>query len=222
MKTELLESYISYTFKDKSILKRALTHKSTMVSMHNEQYEFLGDRVLGLVIAETLQQNYSEISEGNLDKVFSTLVNKDICAEVASKLNLGDFLILGKTEIASDGKNKIGILADSCEALIASIYLDGGYIEAKNFIINNWKKSLDSIDLNFKDPKSTLQEWSLKKYKRLPEYKVIQEDGPAHSPTFKVSVKFDSYQEAEATSGNIKDAEKKAAVEFIKLNKLEI
>ena len=90
------------------------------------------------------------------------------------------------------------------------------------FIINNWKKSLDSIDLNFKDPKSTLQEWSLKKYKRLPEYKVIQEDGPAHSPTFKVSVKFDSYQEAEATSGNIKDAEKKAAVEFIKLNKLEI
>ena len=110
MEIELLEKNISYTFKDKDILKRALTHKSTMMSVHNEQYEFLGDRVLGLVISETLLKNYDQISEGNLDKVFSTLVNKDICAEVALGINLGDFLILGKTEIASEGKNKLGIL----------------------------------------------------------------------------------------------------------------
>ena len=193
-----------------------------MMSMHNEQYEFLGDRVLGLVISETLLKNYDQISEGNLDKVFSTLVNKDICAEVALGINLGDFLILGKTEIASEGKNKLGILADACEALIASIYLDGGFTAAKNFIIDNWTKYLNSIDLDFKDPKSTLQEWSLKRYKRLPEYYLIKQEGPADSPTFKVNVKFDNYKEAMATSGNIKDAEKKAAIEFIKLNELEI
>jgi ribonuclease-3 len=222
MEIELLEKHISYTFKDKDILKRALTHKSTMMSMHNEQYEFLGDRVLGLVISETLLKNYDQISEGNLDKVFSTLVNKDICAEVALGINLGNFLILGKTEIASEGKNKLGILADACEALIASIYLDGGFTAAKNFIIDNWTKYFNSIDLDFKDPKSALQEWSLKRYKRLPEYNLIKQEGPAHSPTFKVNVKFDNYKEAMATSGNIKDAEKKAAIEFIKLNELEI
>lgn len=222
MKIEFLEKKISYIFENKNIIKRALTHKSTGISEHNEQYEFLGDRVLGLIISEILILKYIDLSEGNLDKIFSTLVNKDKCAEVATHIGLGEYLILGKTEIASEGKYKSGILADACEALIASIYLDGGYSAAQDFINNNWLKSINSIDINFKDPKSALQEWSLKKYKKLPDYKVAKQEGPAHSPTFTVKVQFNDYKVAEAVSGNIKEAEKKAAIEFININSLEI
>ena len=222
MKIEFLEKKISYIFENKDIIKRALTHKSTGLSEHNEQYEFLGDRVLGLIISEILILKYIDLSEGNLDKIFSTLVNKDKCAEVATHIGLGEYLILGKTEIASEGKYKSGILADACEALIASIYLDGGYSAAQDFINNNWLKSINSIDINFKDPKSALQEWSLKKYKKLPDYKVAKQEGPAHSPTFTVKVQFNDYKVAEAVSGNIKEAEKKAAIEFININSLEI
>jgi len=222
MKIEFLEKKISYIFDNKDIIKRALTHKSTGLSEHNEQYEFLGDRVLGLIISEILIIKYIDLSEGNLDKIFSTLVNKDKCAEVATHIGLGEHLILGKTEIASEGKYKSGILADACEALIASIYLDGGYSAAQDFINNNWLKSINSIDINFKDPKSALQEWSLKKYKKLPDYKVAKQEGPAHSPTFTVKVQFNDYKVAEAVSGNIKEAEKKAAIEFININSLEI
>ena len=222
MKIEFLEKKISYIFENKNIIKRALTHKSAGISEHNEQYEFLGDRVLGLIISEILILKYIDLSEGNLDKIFSTLVNKDKCAEVATHIGLGEYLILGKTEIASEGKYKSGILADACEALIASIYLDGGYSAAQDFINNNWLKSINSIDINFKDPKSALQEWSLKKYKKLPDYKVAKQEGPAHSPTFTVKVQFNDYKVAEAVSGNIKEAEKKAAIEFININSLEI
>jgi ribonuclease-3 len=222
MKIEFLEKKISYIFENKNIIKRALTHKSTGLSEHNEQYEFLGDRVLGLIISEILIIKYIDLSEGNLDKIFSTLVNKEKCAEVATHIGLGEHLILGKTEIASEGKYKSGILADACEALIASIYLDGGYSAAQDFINNNWLKSINSIDINFKDPKSALQEWSLKKYKKLPDYKVAKQEGPAHSPTFTVKVQFNDYKVAEAVSGNIKEAEKKAAIEFININSLEI
>ena len=222
MKIEFLEKKISYIFENKNLIKRALTHKSTGLSEHNEQYEFLGDRVLGLIISEILILKYIDLSEGNLDKIFSTLVNKDKCAEVATHIGLGEYLILGKTEIASEGKYKSGILADACEALIASIYLDGGYSAAQDFINNNWLKSINSIDINFKDPKSALQEWSLKKYKKLPDYKVAKQEGPAHSPTFTVKVQFNDYKVAEAVSGNIKEAEKKAAIEFININSLEI
>ena len=222
MKIEFLEKKISYIFENKNIIKRALTHKSAGISEHNEQYEFLGDRVLGLIISEILILKYIDLSEGNLDKIFSTLVNKDKCAEVATHIGLGEYLILGKTEIASEGKYKFGILADACEALIASIYLDGGYSAAQDFINNNWLKSINSIDINFKDPKSALQEWSLKKYKKLPDYKVAKQEGPAHSPTFTVKVQFNDYKVAEAVSGNIKEAEKKAAIEFININSLEI
>tara|TARA_Y100000385_G_scaffold77185_1_gene78280 strand:+ start:579 stop:1247 length:669 start_codon:yes stop_codon:yes gene_type:complete len=222
MKIEFLEKKISYIFENKNIIKRALTHKSTGLSEHNEQYEFLGDRVLGLIISEILIIKYIDLSEGNLDKIFSTLVNKDKCAEVATHIGLGEYLILGKTEIASEGKYKSGILADACEALIAAIYLDGGYSAAQDFINNNWLKSINSININFKDPKSALQEWSLKKYKKLPDYKVAKQEGPAHSPTFTVKVRFNDYKVAEAVSGNIKEAEKKAAIEFININSLEI
>ena len=222
MKIEFLEKKISYIFENKNIIKRALTHKSTGLSEHNEQYEFLGDRVLGLIISEILIIKYIDLSEGNLDKIFSTLVNKDKCAEVATHIGLGEHLILGKTEIASEGKYKSGILADACEALIAAIYLDGGYSAAQDFINNNWLKSINSININFKDPKSALQEWSLKKYKKLPDYKVAKQEGPAHSPTFTVKVRFNDYKVAEAVSGNIKEAEKKAAIEFININSLEI
>ena len=222
MKLETLEIKIGYIFKDKKNLSVALTHKSSQEYLHNEQYEFLGDRVLGLVIAENLLNKFSDLSEGSLDKVFSTLVNKDKCAEIAKRIDLGNYLIMGKTEVASDGKNKTSILADACEALIASIYLDGGYEEAKKFINVNWYNSFESVDLDFKDPKSALQEWCLKKYKKLPDYKLIHQEGEAHAPVFTVKIQFNKYQAVKAKSNSIKDAEKKAAIKFIKMNEVEI
>jgi ribonuclease-3 len=222
MNLETLEKKIQYTFKNRNILRIALTHKSTKSLSNNEQYEFLGDRVLGLVIAENLINNHSNLSEGNLDKIFSTFVNKDKCAEIAQNIKLGDFLILGKTEIASDGKNKISILADACEALIASIYIDGGYEAVKTFINFNWQNTFDAIDLNFKDPKSALQEWCLKKYKKLPVYELINQEGEAHAPLFTVKIEFNTYKKTEASAGNIKDAEKKAAIHFIEINNIKI
>ena len=221
MDKDTLQNKISYSFKNEDMLTRALTHKSTMINIHNEQYEFLGDRVLGLVISENLLKNHGDLPEGNLDKVFSTLVNKEKCAAVASSIDLGDYLYLGQTEITSNGKNKASILADACEALIASIYLDGGYQAAKSFILTYWDEALSTVDLNFKDSKSSLQEWSLKKYKKLPEYRLLEEEGPAHSPIFKVAVNIEGYISATATAGSIKEAEKKAAIVFIHLNGIE-
>ena len=214
-----LENTISFKFKDQSILKKSLTHKS-FDNDNNETLEFLGDRVLGLVISEKLISDFPNDSEGLIDKRYSKLVNKETCYKISQSLNLGDFILLGSTEINSKGNEKKNILADACESLIGAIYLDSGYEESKKFICKFWKEEFESLDSNLIDPKSFLQEWMLKRYKELPEYKLLGQSGPDHNPLFSVELSFKEYKKATKEGKSIKDAEMKAAESFIILNKI--
>ena len=214
-----LEKAISFKFKDQSILRRSLTHKS-FDNDNNETLEFLGDRVLGLVISEKLISDFPNDSEGLLDKRYSKLVNKETCYKISQTLNLGDFILLGSTEINSKGNEKKSILADACESLIGAIYLDSGYEESKKFIFKFWNKEFEFSDINLVDPKSFLQEWTLKRYKELPKYKLLDQSGPDHDPVFSVELSFKEYKKAFEEGKSIKDAEMKAAESFIRLNKI--
>ncbi len=215
-----LENTISFKFKDQSILRKSLTHKSFDNDDNNETLEFLGDRVLGLVISEKLINDFPNDSEGLLDKRYSKLVNKETCYKVSQSLNLGDFILLGSTEINSKGNEKKSILADVCESLIGAIYSDSGYEESKKFICKFWNEEFESLDSNLIDPKSFLQEWTLKRYKELPEYRLLDQSGPDHDPLFSVELSFKEYKKATNEGKSIKDAEMKAAESFIKLNKI--
>ena len=215
-----LENTISFKFKDQSILKRSLTHKSFDKNDNNESVEFLGDRVLGLVISEKLISDFPNDSEGLLDKRYSKLVNKETCYKISQSLNLGDFILLGSTEINSKGNEKKSILADACESLIGAIYLDSGYEESRKFIFKFWNKEFESLDNNLVDPKSFLQEWTLKRYKELPKYKLFDQSGPDHDPLFSVELSFKEYKKTIKEGKSIKDAEMKAAESFIRLNKI--
>ena len=215
-----LEDILSYKFNDQSKLIKSLTHKSFNKTENYEALEFLGDRILGLVIAEKLIDDNPNDPEGLLDKRYSKLVNKDTCYNISHSLNLGNFILLGSTEISSKGNKKRSILADVCEALIGAIYIDGGYEEAKKFILKFWIKEFQLMNVNLVDSKSFLQEWTLKKYKELPKYKLLDQSGPDHDPLFNVEISFKEYKKVNEEGKSIKDAEKKAAESFIKVNKI--
>jgi ribonuclease-3 len=215
-----LQGLINYTFKDKSILNRALTHKSKINESSNEVLEFLGDRVLSLIISEKLIEMYPFDREGILDKKLSNLVDKNACLKIAQKIDLMEFIILGSTEIQSEGNQKKSILSNCCEALIGAIYEDGGYDEAKKFVLLFWDDLFKSLDLKPIDPKSALQEKLLKKYKKLPIYETVSKSGPDHSPVFCIEVSFENYISAKAEASTVKEAEKLAATNFIESNKI--
>ncbi len=173
--------------KNKDLLMNALTHKSANKNINNEKLEFLGDRVIGLVLAKKLLDLYPNENEGVLDKRFAALVNKKTCCLIALSINLQDFIII------SDLKKKITIndekiLSDACEALIGAVYIDKGFNFVENFVLRLWKKKLALSNITILDPKTKLQEYSLKINKKLPVYKVVSSDGPKHNPMFKISV----------------------------------
>ena len=215
-----LESKIDYNFRDKSILLQALTHKSVKNQSSYEVLEFLGDRVLSLIISEKLIEMYPFDREGILDKKLSNLVDKNACLKIAQKIDLMEFIILGSTEIQSEGNQKKSILSNCCEALIGAIYEDGGYDEAKKFVLLFWDDLFKSLDLKPIDPKSALQEKLLKKYKKLPIYETVSKSGPDHSPVFCIEVSFENYISAKAEASTVKEAEKLAATNFIESNKI--
>ena len=215
-----IQKKINYHFKDKSILLRALTHKSKINDSSNEVLEFLGDRVLSLIISEKLIEMYPFDREGILDKKLSNLVDKNACLKIAQKIDLMEFIILGSTEIQSEGNQKKSILSNCCEALIGAIYEDGGYAEAKKFVLLFWDDLFKNLDLKPIDPKSALQEKLLKKYKKLPIYETVSKSGPDHSPVFCIEVSFENYISAKAEASTVKEAEKLAATNFIESNKI--
>ena len=215
-----LEKIINYKFKDDSILEQALTHKSLKRKGSNEVLEFLGDRVLSLIILEKLINIYPHDDEGVLDKRFSNLVDKDACYKVALIINLTEFIQLGNTEIQSKGNRKKRILSNCCEALIGAIYKDGGYDETKKFVLTFWKDLFKNLELIPIDPKSALQEKLLKKHKKLPIYEIISKSGLDHSPTFCIEVSFKDYISTKAEASTVKEAEKLAATKFIESNKI--
>ena len=215
-----LQDTLSYQFINEEILERALTHKSYNKFNNNEQLEFLGDRVLGVVIAEEIFKEIQNSNEGILDKKYSKLVNKIACFEVAKDILLGNYIKLGSTEKASDGNKKLSILADTCEAILGAIYLDAGFLKAREIILKLWKKQFLLLGDSLIDAKSFLQEWTLKKSKDLPKYNVIEKNGPDHNPVFKVEIKYKKYDPVISEGASIKEAEMKAAEKFIKKNNI--
>ena len=216
----LLEKKIKYKFEDISLLKLALTHSSFEKTLNNENLEFLGDRVLGLAIAEKLIKDYPSADEGSLDKMLSSLVNRNTCFMVANNLALGDFILLGSTERSSLGNKKKSILSNACESILGAVYQDSDFVIVKKLILELWREHIHNIDQNLIDPKSFLQEWTLKKYKKLPEYKTLSKEGPDHEPIFEIELKFMNYKKAFSKARSIKEAEKLAAESFIQLNKI--
>ena len=210
-----LEKKIGIKFKNKINLLKSLTHKSFDTTNNNEKLEFLGDRVLGLVISKKLFELYPNDTEGSLDKKLAFLVNKNRCCEIGKKINLDKFIITGPSE---KKENNIvdKIISDTCEALIGAIYLDLGFIVVEKFINRLWKKHLQkTIELQI-DAKTKLQEYSLKKFKSLPIYKFLTTTGPKHKLLFKIAVKIQNSKFISATGYSKKDAELKAANLFLK------
>ena len=206
-----LEKKINFKFKNKDLLIQALTHKSFNPDENNEKIEFLGDRVLGLVIAKKLLEIYPEEKEGILDKKFASLVNKKTCLQIAKKINLQKYILTLKLR---NTKNTIEdkVLADSCEALIGAIYLDKGFNVIERVILDLWSDEIKDSVVTKIDAKTKLQELSLKKYKKLPIYKLISNTGPRHKPLFKVGVKLQNTKLYTSEGNSKKDAEQNAAM----------
>jgi len=206
-----LEKKINYKFKDKKLLIKSLTHKSYDKTNNNEKIEFLGDRVLGLIIAKKLLEIYPEEKEGILDKKFASLVNKKTCLQIANDISLEKYIL---TFNPKNRKIKVEdkVIADCCEALIGAIYLDKGFTAAENFILTFWSKNIKDSVITQIDPKTKLQEFSLKKYKKLPTYKIISNTGPRHKPLFKVAVKLPDTKFYIGQGSSKKDAEQNAAI----------
>ena len=205
-----LEKKINLKFKDKKLLIKSLTHKSYDKINNNEKIEFLGDRVLGLVIAKKLLEIYTNEKEGILDKKFASLVNKKTCLQIAKKIDLQKYVLT----FDSINNNKIiedKVLADSCEALLGSIYLDKGFNIVEKVILDLWSDHIKDSEITQIDAKTKLQELSLKKFKKLPLYKIISNTGPRHKPLFKVGVKLINTNFYISEGKSKKDAEQNAA-----------
>ena len=210
-----LEKKINLDFENKDLLIRSLTHKSFDKENNNEKIEFLGDRVLGLVIAKKLLEIYPHEKEGILDKKFASLVNKKTCLDVAKDIGLENYIL---TFASKRKKNFIEdkVLADSCEALIGSIYLDKGFNIAEKIILDLWSDHIKKSEITRIDAKTKLQEFSLKRSKKLPIYKLISNTGPRHKPLIKVSVKLVDSKSYLGEGKSKKDAEQNAAISCLK------
>tara|TARA_S200000501_G_C20794040_1_gene730910 strand:- start:771 stop:1433 length:663 start_codon:yes stop_codon:yes gene_type:complete len=207
---QLFQKKIKIKFKDPKLLIKALTHKSYDSINNNEKMEFLGDRVLGLVIAKKLLEIYPNEKEGILDKKFAFLVNKKTCLLIANILSVEKFIFILKS---TKNKSKIEdkVLSDTCEAIIGAIYLDKGFSVVEKFILDLWKDQIDKSVVTQIDAKTKLQEYSLKIFKKLPIYKLISNTGPRHKPIIKVSVKLYNGKTYYGENKSKKDAEQNAA-----------
>ena len=219
IKINKLQKILNIKFKDPGLLLQAITHKSYNTKKNYEILEFLGDRVLGLTISRKLIDLYPNEKVGVLDKRFSNLVNKNICYEIGKKLKLDNFVLTAnKKEKLANVESKI--ISDICESIIGAIYLDKGFKIANEFILFIWSDYLKNSNEAKVDSKTKLQEFSLKKFKSLPIYKIVSNTGPRHKPIIKVGVKIKSSKFMYAQGPSKKSAEQSAA--SILLNNLEL
>ena len=225
MDLKQFEENIGYSFNNIEIFKKALTHTSYANEQNvksNEKLEFLGDAILEFITSEYLYNNYSNLKEGEMTKVRASVVCEESLYKVAIKLNFSDFLYLGKSEIVSNGKARPAILADSVEAVIAAMYLDGGIAPVKNFVINNLKDAIweASKNVGMKDYKTVLQEKLQVHGDVHIEYEIIQESGPDHNKSFTAQVKLNGKVLATGEGKSKKSAEMQAARNAILNNEL--
>ncbi len=216
VKDKLIEfqEKIKIKFSNIEFLKQSLIHKSFDNQKNNEKLEFLGDRVLGLILSKALLKIYPDEKEGVIDKKFANLVNKKICSKVGNELKLKKYMILGESYKGlkkSDDK----IISDCLEAVIGAIFLDKGLNVCEKFILHNWRDLLKKSFITEIDSKTKLQEYTLKKYKELPKYKTYKQTGPQHSPVFKVEVKIPNSKKYVAIGNSKKNAEQNAAKKLI-------
>tara|TARA_B110000495_G_scaffold50082_1_gene41931 strand:- start:1787 stop:2476 length:690 start_codon:yes stop_codon:yes gene_type:complete len=217
-----LENLIGYSFNDKDILTQSLTHPSSENSKFSnmERLEFLGDRVLGLIIAEKIFIKFNSRKEGELSSYFNYLVQRSTCVIIARKINLDNFIIFGKSEFSSDGL-KDSILSNILESLIGAIFIDSGYDSAKIVVSTLWDDLIndEKIDLNISNPKSELQETVLSSKKDLPVYKLLSVSGKDHKPEFTIMLSVVGYESVLAIGNSKQEAEKNAAMEMLKCMK---
>ena len=209
---------IGINFHNQKLLTKCFTHKSYNPVENNEKLEFLGDRVLGLIISQNLLKFFPNDKEGDLDKKLASLVNKKQCAVIAKDINLQEYILIKNSNNKTNIENKV--LSDCLESVIGCIYLDQGLEVAEKFIIKNWKKYLNKSLITERDSKTKLQEYSLKNYKSLPVYKLLENKGPRHKPLIKVSVNIKNSKNITATGNSKKEAEQKAAKKLLTSLKL--
>ncbi len=213
-----LEKIIKYSFKNNSLLLESLIHKSFDNTNNNEKLEFLGDRVLGLVISQKLLEKFPNEKEGIIDKKFANLVNKKTCSAVARKLNLKKFIFLGSSHRNLE-RSADKIVSDCLEAIVGAIYIDGGLKNAQKFILKFWEFYLDKSVITMVDSKTQLQEFSLKKFRELPKYTFYKKTGPEHSPFFKTEVQIPNSKKIFGTGSSKKNAQQNAAFKLLKILK---
>ena len=212
-KLNKLQKKINIKFKNLSYLKKSITHKSYDPINNYEKLEFLGDRILGFVISKKSIQLYPKEKEGALDKKLASLVNKNKCLEIAKILELDNFIFVGNKNSKTKVENKI--VADSIEALIGAIYYDKGFYISEKFILRMWKNFINLSEKTIIDSKTKLQEYSLKKFKSLPIYKLVSISGPKHKPNFTISVKIKDTKIFEGSGDSKKKAEQVAAKKLL-------
>jgi ribonuclease-3 len=210
-----LEALIRHRFANRTLLEQSVTHASARAARtaahDNERLEFLGDRVLGVVVAELLLETQPAASEGELARRFNKLVRRETCAEVARRLDLPAFLRLGDGEVASGGRAKENILADACEALLGALYLDAGFETTRTLVREFWRPLLDAAAPVPADPKTALQEWAQGRALGLPRYREIARSGPPHAPQFTTEVAIEGIAAAIGTGSSRRASEQAAA-----------
>ncbi|WP_417475767.1 ribonuclease III [Leisingera sp.] len=207
------EERIGYRFKRPELLQRAVTHASVSSSTRkdNQRLEFLGDRVLGLVMATALLEHDKTATEGQLAPRFNALVRKEACADVAREIDLGAVLKLGRSEMMSGGRRKQALLGDAMEAVIAAVYKDAGFDAAAELILRLWGERIHQVDTDARDAKTSLQEWAQARGQKPPAYIEVARSGPDHAPVFTIAARLQDGNEAQATAGSKRQAEQAAA-----------
>ncbi|MEM7749350.1 MAG: ribonuclease III [Pseudomonadota bacterium] len=210
-----LEKALGCKFRDQDLLVRALTHGSVRQSaskrIDNERLEFLGDRVLGLVVSEHLHKSLPDVREGDLARRFNALVCGDTCADVGREVGLGQYLILSSSEADNGGREKDTILADAMEAVLGAVFLDRDFDAARRVVHAVWAERLEEIRTTKVDPKSALQEWAQSQSLRLPRYSEISRSGPDHNPCFVAEVVVEGMQPQRGEGSSKRSAQQAAA-----------
>jgi ribonuclease-3 len=207
------EARIGYSFSTPELLVEAVTHASMSSSTRNDnqRLEFLGDRVLGLVMAQALIEADPNASEGALAPRFNALVRKETCADVAREIDLGAVVRLGRSETVSGGRRKLALLGDAIEAVIAAVYLDSGFQAARDMVLRLWADRITQVDDDARDAKTSLQEWAQARSLSPPEYIEIDRNGPDHAPIFTIMAQLSTGVKGSATAGSKREAQQGAA-----------
>ncbi|MEL6520117.1 MAG: ribonuclease III [Pseudomonadota bacterium] len=208
---------LGHRFERPALLAEAVTHGSLAGGERtdNQRLEFLGDRVLGLVMAEALLEADQGAAEGKLAPRFNALVRKEACAAVARDIGLGEVLRLGRSEMVSGGRRKEALLGDAMEAVIAAVYRDAGFEAARKLVLRLWADRIERVDADARDPKTALQEWAQARGMPPPTYREVARDGPDHAPSFTIAAELASGARAQAQAGSKRQAEQAAASDLL-------